>query len=187
MWYAGDGVRNYFRDKYIGGNRWDYSLESPYEEEVEAREEAARWAIKAEEYPVATQVWLFMKEQGWSDAVCAGILGNMMTECGGHTMNLQWWLRDYSGWFYGICQWHKGFFPEVQEQDLEYQLQFLVDTMGQEFGMFGSKALGRFLAMTDPAAAALDFAKKYERCAETEWNYTSRQNNAWVAYNYFTN
>ena len=127
-----------------------------------------------------------MKDLGWSDAVCAGIMGNMMTECGGHTLDLQWWLRDYSGWFYGICQWHKGYYPEVQEQSLEYQLQFLADTMEQEFGMFGSNALNRFLSMTDPASAALDFAKKYERCAATEWNYVSRQNNAWTAYRYFT-
>lgn len=143
------------------------------------------WNLRSEEYPVATQVWLFMKDQGWSDAVCAGILGNMMTECGGHTLDLQWWLYDYSGWFYGVCQWHKGYYPEVQGQSLEYQLQHLANTMEQEFGMFGSNALNRFLSMTDPASVALDFAKKYERCAATEWNYVSRQNNAWIAYNYF--
>lgn len=145
------------------------------------------WKQRAAEYPVATEVWLFMKDQGWSDAVCAGILGNMMTECGGHTLNLQWNIYDYSGWFYGLCQWHKGYYPEVQGQSLEYQLQHLVNTMEQEFGMFGSSALDRFLSMADPASAALDFAKKYERCAATDWNYTSRQNNAWVAYRYFSN
>ena len=31
MWYAGDGQRNYYRNAYQGGDRWDYSLESPYE------------------------------------------------------------------------------------------------------------------------------------------------------------
>ena len=144
------------------------------------------WKQRYEEYPVATKAWLFMKDLGWSDAVCAGIIGNMMTECGGHTLELQWWLYDPSGWFYGICQWHKGYYPEVQEQSLEYQLQHLADTMEQEFSMFGSNALDRFLSMTDPASAALDFAKKYERCAATEWNYVSRQNNAWTAYKYFT-
>lgn len=145
------------------------------------------WKQRAAEYPVATEVWLFMKDQGWSDAVCAGILGNMMTECGGHTLDLQWNLFDSSGWFYGLCQWHKGYYPEVQGQSLDYQLQHLAGTMEQEFGMFGSNALDRFLAMTDPGTAAVDFAKKYERCAATEWNYVSRENNAWVAYRYFSN
>ena len=31
QWYAGDGKHNYFRDKYRGGSRWDYSLPSPYQ------------------------------------------------------------------------------------------------------------------------------------------------------------
>lgn len=31
LWYAGDGKHNYFRNKYKGGTRWDYSLASPYE------------------------------------------------------------------------------------------------------------------------------------------------------------
>ena len=31
MWYNGDGKHNYFRNAYIGGTIWDYSLTSPYE------------------------------------------------------------------------------------------------------------------------------------------------------------
>ena len=30
-WYTGDGRANHFRDAYRGGNRWNYSLPSPYE------------------------------------------------------------------------------------------------------------------------------------------------------------
>ena len=33
LWYRGDGRRNYFRDAYKGGNVWDWTLESPYEED----------------------------------------------------------------------------------------------------------------------------------------------------------
>lgn len=34
MWFAGDGVQNYFRDAYSGDyNIWDWSLESPYKED----------------------------------------------------------------------------------------------------------------------------------------------------------
>ena len=31
MWFYGDGRHNHFRDSYRGGNRWDWSLDSPYE------------------------------------------------------------------------------------------------------------------------------------------------------------
>lgn len=142
-------------------------------------------ANKMAKYPTATTVWYLLKAQGYNDAVCAGIIGNMMTECGGHTLELQWQIRDYSGWFYGLCQWHKGYFPEVQGKDVEYQVQYLIDTMPSQFSPFGYSALDNFLNITDPGEAAVVFAKRYERCANTEWNYISRRNNAWVAYNYF--
>lgn len=32
MWFHGDGRHNHFRDAYRGGNRWDWSLDSPYED-----------------------------------------------------------------------------------------------------------------------------------------------------------
>lgn len=31
LWFSGDGERNYFRNAYRGGDRWDWSLPSPYE------------------------------------------------------------------------------------------------------------------------------------------------------------
>lgn len=31
LWYAGNGQHNFFRNKYRGGTRWNYSLPSPYE------------------------------------------------------------------------------------------------------------------------------------------------------------
>lgn len=30
-WFSGNGNVNIFRDQYIGGNEWDWSLESPYD------------------------------------------------------------------------------------------------------------------------------------------------------------
>lgn len=55
----------------------------------------------------ANQVWTYMKSYGYSDSVAAGIIGNMMRECGGDTLNLDW---DVVGHFngdeyYGLCQW----------------------------------------------------------------------------------
>ena len=32
MWFHGDGWHNHFRNSYRGGNRWDWSLDSPYED-----------------------------------------------------------------------------------------------------------------------------------------------------------
>ena len=32
MWFHGDGRHNHFRESYRGGNRWDWSLDSPYED-----------------------------------------------------------------------------------------------------------------------------------------------------------
>ena len=31
LWFSGDGKRNHFRNAYRGGDRWDWSLPSPYE------------------------------------------------------------------------------------------------------------------------------------------------------------
>lgn len=31
LWFSGDGSRNHFRNAYRGGDRWDWSLPSPYE------------------------------------------------------------------------------------------------------------------------------------------------------------
>ncbi len=32
LWFHGDGTHNYFRNEYIGGDEWDWSLESPYDD-----------------------------------------------------------------------------------------------------------------------------------------------------------
>lgn len=31
LWFSGDGKRNHFRNAYRGGDKWDWSLTSPYE------------------------------------------------------------------------------------------------------------------------------------------------------------
>lgn len=32
LWFAGDGLHNHFRNQYRGGNRWDWSLPTPYDD-----------------------------------------------------------------------------------------------------------------------------------------------------------
>ena len=63
--------------------------------------EEERWQEKMKKYPVATEVWLYMKDLGWSDSVCAGIMGNMMSEVGGKTLKLDPNLY-YKDTYYGI-------------------------------------------------------------------------------------
>ena len=151
-------------------------------------EYARLWRQRAQEYPAATQIWLSMKEQGWNDYVCAGILGNIMAECGGHTLNIQWNIYDYSGWFYGICQWSLYYIPEASGLSLENQLSLLYNTIEAEFDYAGfcyyyGFTYDDFLQMTDYRNAALAFAKVYERCGSA--SHSIRQYNAQIAYEYF--
>lgn len=142
------------------------------------------WKERKEEYPVATEIWLYMKSLGWNNYVCAGILGNMMTEVGGNTLDIRYWLK---GNYYGICQWSRGY-SKVWGANLKGQLDFLKNTIKYELNTYGyAYANGfnyeKFLALQDERAAALSFARCYERCGSA--GYAQRQKNATVAYNYF--
>ena len=152
--------------------------ETPSELEVTESEDI--WAIRAAEYPEATTAWLYMKSLGWNDYVCAGIMGNFMSECGGQTLAINPYAynsREHGG---GICGWLYRYFPAVQGQNLEFQLQYLADTLEDQMG---SNTTSNFLSMTNYYDTALTFAKKYERCSSG--SYGLRQRNAEKAYAYF--
>ena len=154
-------------------------------EEEARRAEEAKWATKAAEYPAATQIWRYMKAQGWNDYVCAGIMGNLMAEVGGQTLDIRYTLS--SSGYYGMCQWSRGY-SQVWGAGLETQCDFLRDTIKYEFDTYGFKYqkgfnFNSFLNMTDAQQAALAFAKSYERCGSGSYNV--RQKNALKAYNYF--
>ena len=152
------------------------------------------WAQKYEENPTGTYVWKYMKDLGYSDAVCAGVFGNMMLECGieeAGSFDLKWWVYDSSTWFYGLCQWSKTYFPEVYGADLEGQMNCLRDTIKEQIDeagfVYGGYGFGyeEFLQLEDPAEVAVCFAKAYERCAAQHvW---PRRAFAEQAYEYFTN
>ena len=151
------------------------------------RAEEAKWANKAAEYPVATQIWKYMKAQGWNDYVCAGIMGNLMAEVGGQTLNIKY--ATSSGNYYGMCQWNKNY-SKIWGAGLESQCDYLRDTIKYEFDTYGFKYqkgfnFNSFLNMTNAEQAALAFAKSYERCGSG--SYSVRQQNAIKAYNYFVN
>lgn len=170
-------------------------LMAEYEETItaieaeEARIEAV-WSEKAGEYPVATQVWRYMKEElGWNDYVCAGVMGNMMAEVGGQTLNLQPYLYGHSGAnYYGLCQWSSRYYPSIQGADVDAQLDFLASTVKKELDTYGylfrsGLDYEAFCNLTNAEDAAMAFAKAYERCGSG--SYGVRQRNAIKAYNYF--
>lgn len=130
------------------------------------------WKQKEEEYPDATYVWSYFKDLGYNDYVCAGILGNMMVECGGHTLALQPTVSTRS--YYGICQWSKGY-SDVWNTSLEEQCNFLRDTIEYEFNTYGSLYkknfdYASFLELEDYEQAALAFAEVYERCSSASFS-----------------
>lgn len=163
-------------------------LQREEQERIE-KEKAEKWAVKEAEYPVAAAAWKHMKENmGYSDAVAAGILGNMMTECGGQTLNLDWDARNASG-HYGLCQWSRGY-RSVQNANLEEQLNFMtesfpdvIDTWGPICYKSGFK-YEDFLAMDDASEIAYAFCVIYERPGPG--SYSQRRNNAKKALEYFT-
>lgn len=145
----------------------------------------AEYAEKEKEYPHATKVWKYLKEKGYNDYVCAGIMGNLMAEVGGQTLALNPYASN--GNYYGMCQWNKAY-VEVWGTDLITQCRFLDKTMKYEFDTYGNKYKNNFdfesfKNLNDEKKAALAFAKCYERCGSA--SYKVRQANAEKAYEYF--
>lgn len=138
------------------------------------------------EYETATIIWDYLLEQEYSETIAAAILGNIMAEVGGQTLDIDATVgsKDY----YGICQWSYKYCSDVFDKDLEEQLDYLNKTIEKEFNTFGSQyksnfKFSDFLEMTDVREAALAFSKCYER--NSPGSYSVRQENAVTAYEYF--
>ena len=160
-----------------------------YKQEI--ADEEAKWRQRYEEYPVATQVWIAMKNQGWSDVVCAGIMGNLMAETGGTgTLQLHWQSNGENG--YGLVQWiggrrssikaKYGTYPSIKEQ-----VQFIADelygTNGVRVQVTDSQR-DKIMNAETPEECAYAFACYYERCHESV--RSMRRGFARTAYEYFT-
>lgn len=144
------------------------------------------WEEKSEEYPAAAKIWSYFKNKGYSDYVCAGILGNIMAEVGGQTLNIDYWSSDNG--YYGMCQWSVAYFPGVIGEDLNGQCRFLNRNLKKAMNSWGylyAAGFGyeEFCALDDEQSVAYAFAKCYERC--TSASYSQRMRNATIAYNYF--
>lgn len=139
-----------------------------------------------QEYYYAAKTFEFLMSKGYSREVACGIIGNMMIETSGGSLNLKPTVYNPTGKYYGLCQWNRSY--GIHGYSFEQQLEFLNSTIEQEFNTFGkcykvNFDYESFKSVTDPAQAALAFAKVYERC--TSSSYKLRQNAAIDAYNYF--
>ena len=163
-----------------------------YQEQFEIWEEKHKWEVRASEYPVATQVWLYMKNNlGYNDIVCAGIMGNMMAECGGcWTQDLDW-EAGKSGGPYGMIQWLGGRRKQLfsiygDNPGIEDQLNFMHNEL---YGINGvtwqvsQSQLDKIMNAETPEDCAYAFACYFERCGEG--HRSIRRNYAKRAYEYF--
>ena len=145
------------------------------------------------EYPEAQLIWNTMMSWGWAAETCAGIIGNMMAEIGGGTLDLSNWNSN-DGCGYGLIQWTSnrrsvlksryGSYPTIEQQ-----LIFMRDEL---FGInntrqqVSSSVLDKIMNTNGnetPESIAFCFASNYERCAS---GYrVKRQGYARIAYEYF--
>lgn len=172
----------YYYEETEEENYYEEVEESYLEEEQEEEEE--KEYIDTNDYSVASYIYYSLINDGYSAAAASGILGNLMRETGGDTL----WLDPYCYYqnFYGLAQWSLTYYPEVDGTDLEWQVDFLLNTIEEEYDAYGYKSgytYEEFKSISDPSDAALSFAQTYERCSSA--GYGKRQNNAWIAYEYF--
>ena len=141
-----------------------------------------------DEYFYAREIWEYLRyEMGLNKYCAAGIMGNIMTECGGQTLNIQPYITNSSG-HYGICQWSLKYFPEIRNADLDTQLEFLKSTIKWILNDYGDRYYSgfnyeKFIAIQDEREAAKAFAHAYEGCG----NYCAprRLDHATEALRYF--
>ena len=133
------------------------------------------------DYSQARQVWNHLVSMGLNKYVCAGIMGNIMAEVGGQTLDISRWPTYSKGSYYGICQWggsRRSRLLNSYGKSLNDQLSFLSVELYEVIPKGNS-----FYNMQDEKEAALYFAKYYERCGSG--SYSVRQRNATKALNYF--
>lgn len=164
--------------------------EESEESEVQPTPEDLLWTKRWEECPEATAIWLQMKSYGWTDAVCAGIMGNIMRETGGDTLEyITSNIYNKSKSHYGLCQWAKRYYPQIQPTETwtpstTEQIEFLRYTINNQKTLHHSYGFTEeyLLTATDYREVAKKFCDGYERPAE---NSTRRENNAEKAWKYF--
>ena len=178
-------------DIYIGNTNAHIAIliqPEPYQYITEQEECSSKIKQWEEEHYYATKVWEYLRQKGFSQEITCAIIGNMMIETSGGSLDIRPNIHSPSGNYYGLCQWSKKYYPEAHGLSFEEQLEFLLNNIEWEINTFGKYykegfKYEDFLNMTDPAEAALAFAKSYERCGPA--SYEIRQEAAEKAYEYF--
>ena len=126
-------------------------------------------------------VWDYLIGKGLNIYVCAGIMGNIMAEVGGQTLDISRWPQYSNSTYYGICQWAGGRKTRLLRdygKTLEAQTKFLYDELLEVIPKDS-----KFYSLENEKEAALYFAKHYERCSSKY--YSIRQSNATKALKHF--
>ena len=157
--------------------------------EVKVASDLERYVKWETDYYWAAKVFEYFMQRGFTKEAACAIIGNMMIETSGGSLNLKPDIYSKSGNYYGLCQWSLIYYPEVDGLSFECQLDYLLKTMPWEFNTFGwlyadDFSYEDFIKITDVKEAARAFAKAYERCGPA--SYLLRQKAAEKAYKYFT-
>ena len=113
-------------------------------------------------YKVAKEVYDHLIANGYSEVASAAILGNMMNECGGNTLELNPYIYGGSGRYYGLCQWALCYNSKVNGLDITDQLLYLHETIESNMKQFGG-SFEEFNSLESPEYAGIYFNKYYER------------------------
>lgn len=139
----------------------------------------------------AERVWDYLRSLGFSEAGAAGVLGNMMEECGGHTLNLNPQAQNPSSGAFGLVQWlYVGYYQNGMYVGMPFedQLRYLgTNSYGSIQAVItracGSSQYNALKNATSPENAALIFENCYEISQQA---LDHRQRHAREAYNAFS-
>lgn len=163
-------------------------VKKPEEEKIEEPKEEIIVEEPAAADSIAQQVWDAMKAKGWSDELCAGIMGNLMAECGGGTLDLNPYCHGDSGTSYGLCQWHierkynmlkfngKNYNTTTNLPTIEHQIDYLEYELQDYNILNGDKTYQQ---------VAYEFCVKFERPSNRYSKAESRKKLAQIAYQEF--
>lgn len=161
----------------------------------------AHWESRMDRRPHMTHIWRALKAYGWSDAVVAGVIGNMSAETGGMGyQDIEWdiYARDPNGnLYYGVCMWAVRYASKsLPGASLDGQIEYLYSNIERQMNTVYSKSLRNkygilnlryedFLEIDNPYDAAIAFAVCYERPGSEHIDRRGTQ--AEKAYDYFIN
>lgn len=164
----------------IAGQTWQEQnkLQIAYTAELRAYND--KMAKKRAECPRATEIYEKLRARGLSHVTASSIMGNIMAEVGGQTLEyINPYLRVNG--YYGMCMWSLYYNPKVDYRGIDGQLDYLFETMPKNMHYFGG-SYEYFKSITDVRQAARYFCDYYERGTGRE----VRANNAVKALEYYS-